>query len=72
MRGQRSSRLVWGPGASDSQTVTIPVLARPYQKFPLKFTPTADSHEARLEIVGAGSDTFHIGAVSLTGPSARS
>ena len=27
-------RLVWGPAASDSQTISIPPLSREYQKFP--------------------------------------
>ena len=36
-----------------------------YKKFALKFTPTADSEDARLEIVGTGSGTFHVGAASL-------
>ncbi len=58
-------RLVWGPGAGDSQSVTIPALTSVYKKFPLKFTPTADSTDARLEIVGTGSGTFHIGTASL-------
>ena len=35
-------RLVWGSGASDSQSVTIPALTSEYKKFPFKFTPTAD------------------------------
>jgi alpha-N-arabinofuranosidase len=58
-------RLVWGSGASDSQSVTIPALTSVYKKFPFKFTPTADSADARLEIVGTGSGTFHIGTASL-------
>ena len=58
-------RLVWGSGASDSQSVTIPALTSEYKKFPFKFTPTADSTDARLEIVGTGSGTFHIGTASL-------
>ncbi|MEO8593729.1 MAG: alpha-N-arabinofuranosidase [Candidatus Solibacter sp.] len=58
-------RLAWGTGASDSQTITIPSLSHEYKKFPLKFTAAADSEEGRLEIVGTGSGTFHIGAVSL-------
>ena len=58
-------RLVWGPGAGDSQSVTIPALTSVYRKFPLKFTPAADSTDARLEIVGTGSGTFHIGTASL-------
>ena len=58
-------RLVWGPGASDSQTIAIPPLSREYRKFSLKFTPTADTEEARLEILGTGSGTFHVGTASL-------
>jgi alpha-N-arabinofuranosidase len=58
-------RLVWGPGPGDSQTIPIPPLSREYQKFPLAFTTPVDSQEARLEIVGTGSGTFHIGTASL-------
>jgi alpha-N-arabinofuranosidase len=58
-------RLVWGTGANDSQTVTIPALTPEYQKFPLTFTAQANSEEARLEILGTGTGAFHIGAASL-------
>ncbi len=58
-------RLVWGLGALGSQTVSIPPLSSEYQKFPLKFTPAADSEVASLEILGTGSGTFHVGAASL-------
>ncbi|MGE5487404.1 MAG: alpha-N-arabinofuranosidase [bacterium] len=58
-------RLVWGPGPNDSQSIEIPPLSRTYQKFPLSFTPKVDTQEGRLEILGTGSGTFHIGAVSL-------
>jgi alpha-L-arabinofuranosidase len=58
-------RLVWGTGASDSQTIPISSLSDGYQSFPLKFTPTANTENARLEIVGTGRDEFHIGTVSL-------
>jgi alpha-N-arabinofuranosidase len=58
-------RLVWGSGARDSQSVTIPALTSAYQKFPFRFTPAADSADARLEIVGTGSGAFHIGTASL-------
>lgn len=57
--------LVWGPNASGRQTITINTLTASYAKFPLKFTPKVDSNEGRLEIVGTGSGSFHIGAVSL-------
>ncbi len=58
-------RLVWGTGAGESQTISIPALSREYRKFPLKFTSPADTEDARLEILGTGSGTFHIGAASL-------
>ncbi|HSW50770.1 MAG TPA: hypothetical protein VLH09_11375, partial [Bryobacteraceae bacterium] len=58
-------RLVWGPGASGSETIAIPPLSRAYQKFAVKFTAPVDTQEARLEILGTGSGTFHIGAASL-------
>jgi len=58
-------RLVWGSGASDSENVPIVLQGGDYRKFPLKFTPKADSEDARIEIAGTGSGAFHIGAVSL-------
>ena len=58
-------RLVWGTGAGDSQTVTIPSLSPEYRKFPLMFTAAADTEDARLEILGTGSGTFHVGTTSL-------
>jgi len=57
--------LIWGDGASDKQTVTIPALTAEYKKFPLSFAAKADSANAALEIAGTGSGSFHIGAVSL-------
>ena len=58
-------RFAWGAGAADSQTITIHSLTGEYQKFPLKFTPAIDTEEATLEILGTGTGSFHIGAVSL-------
>ena len=58
-------RLVWGPGASDSQTIQIPAISREYRKFPLHFTSPVDTDSARLEILGTGSGTFHVGTASL-------
>jgi alpha-N-arabinofuranosidase len=58
-------RAAWGTGADDSQTITIPALSSEYKKFPIRFTPTADTEEARLEIVGTGTGTFLVGAASL-------
>ena len=54
-----------GQGGSDSQTVPMPALTSAYQKFPFRFTPAADSSDARLEIVGTGTGVFHIGTASL-------
>ena len=58
-------RLVWGTGVGDSQTVTIPPLAPEFKKFPLKFTAATDTEDARLEILGTGAGSFHIGTASL-------
>ncbi len=58
-------RLVWGPGAGDSQIIAIPALTSAYRRFALKFTVAADSSDARLEIVGTGNGAFHVGAISL-------
>ncbi|HEU5234128.1 MAG TPA: alpha-N-arabinofuranosidase [Terriglobales bacterium] len=57
--------LVWGTGTQDRQEITAPTLHSGYARFPLKFTAQSDSDNARLEIVGAGTGSFHIGTVSL-------
>ncbi len=57
--------LAWGDAASDRQTVVIGKLGPDYRKFPLAFQTQSDSDNARLEIVGTGAGSFHIGAVSL-------
>jgi alpha-N-arabinofuranosidase len=57
--------LVWGDAASDRQTVVISKLGPSYVKSPLHFQAPADSDNARLEIVGTGTGSFHVGAVSL-------
>ena len=56
---------VWGAGPRDRQEITIPTLHSEYARFPLKFTAHADSDDARLEIVGTGTGSFHIGTISL-------
>jgi alpha-L-arabinofuranosidase len=57
--------LIWGEGPSDRQTVTINKVGADYRKFPLSFTAQADSDDARLEVVGTGAGSFHLGAISL-------
>lgn len=57
--------LVWGNSASDRQTATISKLPHDHVKFPLRFQAQGDSDDAKLEIVGTGTGSFHVGAVSL-------
>lgn len=57
--------LIWGKEAADRQTVTLPALTSAYHKFPFKFHSLGDSDDARIEIAGTGTGSFHIGAVSL-------
>jgi len=57
--------LIWGNAASDRQIVVISKVGSEYRKFPLTFQAQGDSDDARLEIVGTGSGSFHVGAVSL-------
>ena len=59
-----SVSLSWGTGDSEKQTASF-MLTRDYKKFPLSFSPKADSTDAALEISGRGPGDFHIGAVSL-------
>ncbi len=57
--------LVWGADPSDRQTIPIPSLPSTYIKFPLRFTAGGDTDDGRLEIIGTGEGSFHIGVVSL-------
>ena len=57
--------LIWGNAASDRQIVVISKVGSEYRKFPLTFQAQGDSDDARLEIVGTGSGSFRVGAVSL-------
>jgi alpha-N-arabinofuranosidase len=57
--------LIWGKESGDRQIVTIPALGTAYRKFPLKFQALSDTDDARLEIVGTGLGSFHVGAISL-------
>jgi alpha-N-arabinofuranosidase len=62
---QVSISLVWGEEPSHRQTLRVHALSAGYAPFPLKFTAQADTKEGRLEIVGTGTGTFHVGVVSL-------
>jgi alpha-N-arabinofuranosidase len=58
-----SVRLVQDDGRSLVRTLAG--LAPDYRTYPLTFETAAASANARLEILGSGNGTFHIGAVSL-------
>jgi len=60
-----SVSLAWGPGPGDRQTIPVPALGAGYATYPLKFTAGADTTDGRLEVVGTGSGTFHVGVASL-------
>jgi alpha-N-arabinofuranosidase len=57
--------LIWGPGSSDRQIVTLPTLGSDWRIAPFEFDPTADSTDAHFEITGTGTGGFRVGAVSL-------
>lgn len=59
-----SVSLVWGNGASERQTAVFDV-TKDYRKYYFSFTAGADVQDAALEIVGEGSGSFEVGAVSL-------
>lgn len=60
-----SISLVWGPNPGDRQTIAAPALTAAYVKVPFKFVAKTDSADGRLEIVGSGSGSFHVGVASL-------
>ena len=57
--------LVWGPGPNDRQAITLPAPSSDWRRVDISFTPTLDAVDARLEIIGLGSGSFRVGAVSL-------
>jgi alpha-L-arabinofuranosidase len=57
--------LAWGGGAGDRQTVVITGVTSGFATYPLRFRAGAGTDNGRLEIVGRGTGTLTIGAVSL-------
>ena len=57
--------LVWGPNPGDRQTIAVPALSAAYVKVSLKFAAKTETADGRLEVVGTGSGSYHVGAVSL-------
>lgn len=60
-----SVSLVWGSGDSERRTLALGRLGATYRKVPIRFTVPVSSESARLQIVGTGSGSFSVGAVSL-------
>lgn len=56
--------LIWGSAPGDRQTVKL-VATKAWSTVPLRFSPRAETKEARLEITGTGTGTVRVGAVSL-------
>lgn len=56
--------LIWGQGTGERQTVVVPSTGD-WTTQSFRFTPKADTTEARLEISGTGSGGLRVGAVSL-------
>ncbi len=57
--------LVWGPAASDRQTIRITEFGTDYRTFPLAFKAGVSTETGSLEIVSRGSESFRVGTVSL-------
>ncbi len=57
--------LVWGSAPTERQAVAVGRLGSGYRTCPLRFEAKGDTDDARLEIVGTGTGSFHVGAVSL-------
>jgi len=57
--------IVWGEGAEDKQTVSLEDIGDDYRTFPLSFTASASTDNARLEIWSSGGESFRVGTVSL-------
>lgn len=56
--------LSWGSGASQNQSVTVPI-RRHWTTVPLHFSCRAGSTDGLLEVAGTGTGSFEVGAVSL-------
>lgn len=57
--------LVWGPGPSDRQSVTVTSLNAAYQTAPLAFAASVGSDQARLVIASQGTGSLRVGTASL-------
>lgn len=64
-RAKVAVALVWGEGPTERRTVALGRLGEAYRKFPFRFDAPVSVENARLQIVGTGSGSFAVGAVSL-------
>lgn len=65
MQAKAQAVLVWGSGAGDRQVVDLPAVGAGWHEASFTFTPTADSADARFEILATGSGKLRVGVVSL-------
>jgi alpha-L-arabinofuranosidase len=57
--------VIWGPGPTERQVVTLKALTSSFEKYPLAFRAGASSDDVRFEIAGRGRGTFRVGTASL-------
>jgi alpha-N-arabinofuranosidase len=57
--------LTWGSNESDRQVAALSAVTRAYTTIPLSFVSQSDTSDGAFEITGTGSDSFHVGAISL-------
>ena len=57
--------LVWGDQPGQQQTVPLHGVQAAYQSLPLSFSSRGDSDDAKLEITGTGTGSYHVGAITL-------
>jgi alpha-N-arabinofuranosidase len=57
--------LIGDNGGTSRQAITIHTVGRGYRTYPLRYTASAASENATLEITGTGTGELHVGAVSL-------
>lgn len=57
--------LIWGPGATERQQVTIKALTESFARYPIAFRPDGASDAVQLEITGRGRGSFRVGTASL-------
>jgi alpha-N-arabinofuranosidase len=57
--------LIWGPGADQRRSVSLPAPGAEWHSDSFELVAGADSTDARFEVTGTGTGSFLVGAVSL-------